>query len=109
MYAKLAYKYSMENEHHKTAKDERIAARVSSEYKLLFEKAAMMCGLSLTDFMTTSAIKEARRVLHEHQALVSLTESDSALFVDSLMNPRNTNELPELAEAFKKYKNTMER
>ena len=95
-------------ENHTSGKSERIAARVSREHKSLFEQAARMRGLSLTDFMTDSAYQEALRVLEQHQAVVHLHSESSANFIDALLNPRDPSELPALAKAFKKYKKHLE-
>ena len=85
------------------SKNERIAARVSKEHKSLFEHAARLQGLSLTDFMTHSAYEEALRVLKQHKITLSLNAKDSENFVDALLNQRKKKDLPVLADAFKQY------
>ncbi len=108
MYAKMAYIYLMNIQQSTLNKNERIAARVSKEHKSLFEQAARLRGLSLTDFMTHSAYEEALRVLDQHEIILHLNANDSARFVEELLNPRTTEELPVLAEAFRHYQSKQE-
>lgn len=86
-----------------TSKNERIAARVSKKHKSLFEQAARLRGLSLTDFMTNSAYDEALRILEQHETIISLSAADSSHFVDAVLNPRQKEDLPVLSDAFENY------
>ncbi|HEV2382986.1 MAG TPA: DUF1778 domain-containing protein [Terriglobia bacterium] len=69
-----------------TRKDERLEARVSAEAKALCQEAASLEGRSLTDFIVSSAVESARRILRE-RALIELSERDRNAFVESLLNP----------------------
>ena len=69
-----------------TRKDERLEARVSAEAKALCQEAASLEGRSLTDFIVSSAVESARRILRE-RALIELSQRDRNAFVNSLLNP----------------------
>lgn len=67
-------------------KEERLEARVSAEAKALCQEAASLEGRSLTDFIVSSAVETARRVLRD-RALIELSQRDRNAFVESLLNP----------------------
>ena len=85
------------------SKDERIYARVTGDHKQLFEKAAGIRGLSLTDFVVLSAYEKAVKVIKESDTLLHLNTHDSRHFVDALLNPRSAEDLPKLSGAFRKH------
>lgn len=64
----------------------RIEARVDRQRKKTIEKAAALEGRSVTDFVVTSALAEATRVIEAHTRM-ALTERDSAVFVEALLAP----------------------
>ncbi len=90
------------------AKDQRIATRVTEAHKSLFERAAMLKGLSLTDFMVSSAYDAAVKTLEDSQVLLTLSPDASLFFFESVLHPREPSELPELQEAFRHYRQSME-
>jgi uncharacterized protein (DUF1778 family) len=67
-------------------RDARLEARVPSETKILWERAAAVQGRKVTEFVVTSAVEAARRVLRESE-LSSLTRRDRIAFVEALLNP----------------------
>ena len=79
----------------------RIEARVSPETKALFQKAAILRGSTLTDFIVATVEAEACRVIEQHQTL-KLSMEESEAFVDALVNPPQPNDA--LNSAGKKYK-----
>lgn len=91
-----------------TPKDHRIAARLTKEHKSLFERAATLKGLSLTDFMVSSAYDAALKILNESQILITLSPADSRQFFESLLHPRDADELPELQNALNYYRQQIE-
>jgi uncharacterized protein (DUF1778 family) len=100
LYATLTYNRHMDTQILKqTAKDHRIAARVTGEHKSLFEQAAALKGLSLTDFMISAAYDAALKVLADSQIVLELGPEDSRVFVKSILQPREPTELPELQAA----------
>jgi|SRR5271169_1500890 len=89
-----------------TRKDERLEARVSAEAKALCQEAASIEGRSLTDFIVSSAVESARRILRE-RALIELSQRDRNAFVESLLNPPPPNQ--RLQEAARRYKRVFEK
>ena len=62
------YTVSMNTQPHKpTVKSNRIATRVTDEHKALFERAAYLRGLSLTDFIINSAYDAAIKTLRDSE------------------------------------------
>jgi len=87
-----------------TRKHDRLEARVSAEAKALCQEAASLEGRSLTDFIVSSAVESARRILRE-RALIELSQRDQNAFVESLLNPP----LPgrRLQEAARRYERVL--
>jgi uncharacterized protein (DUF1778 family) len=72
-------------------KSARIEARVSPETKALCEKAAVIQGSTLTEFVVSCAVETAKRTLRESE-LSELTRRDRIAFVEALLNPPAPNE-----------------
>ena len=70
----------------RTSKDERIEARVTSETKAVFARAAALQGRSVTDFMVQSTLEAAQRVIREHEYL-DLAQRDRMAFAEAVLNP----------------------
>lgn len=87
------------------SKSERLEARVTPQQKELLQYAAELQGLSLTDFVITSAQRIAEATIREH-SVISLTKRDSQAFAEALLNPRQPN--PELHAAFVRYSREVE-
>lgn len=68
------------------AADERLEARISRDQKRLFQRAAALKGVTLTDFVVSSAEAAAGRTLEEHDTL-RLSLEDRHRFVEALMSP----------------------
>lgn len=81
-------------------KSERLEARVTLQQKLLLQRAAELRGLSLTDFLVTSAQTAAETAIREHN-IITLTARDSIAFAEALLNPGEPNEA--LRAAFARY------
>jgi uncharacterized protein (DUF1778 family) len=82
----------------------RIEARVSARQKRLFERAAEIEGVTLTDFAISSMQRAAAAVLQE-QTTIELSQRNQRTFVDALMNPPEPNQaLREAAKAYSKMK-----
>lgn len=67
-------------------KKERIVARTSAEQKALIERAASLQGVTVADFIIASAYREAARTVERHRVL-QLSQRDSEVFAELLMNP----------------------
>jgi uncharacterized protein (DUF1778 family) len=71
------------------AKRERLEARVTADQKSLLQLAANIQGRSLTDFIISSAQAAAEETIRTRQ--IVLSARDSALFVETLLNPPEPN------------------
>jgi len=78
----------------------RIEARVSPKQKELFERAAAIEGVTLTDFAISTMHRAATAVVQEH-TVIELSMRNQRAFVGALMNPPEPNEA--LREAAKVY------
>jgi uncharacterized protein (DUF1778 family) len=82
----------------------RIEARVSSKQKRLFERAAAIEGVTLTDFAISSMQRAATSALQEHTR-IELSERNQRAFVEALKNPPEPNKaLREAAKAYARMK-----
>ena len=81
----------------------RIEARVSPKQKELFERAAAIEGVTLTDFAISSMQRAAARVVQEH-TIMELSVRNQRAFVEALQNPPEPNEV--LREAARAYMST---
>ncbi len=87
-------------------KDERLEARLTPEAKALCQEAAALEGRSITDFVVSSAVESAKRVLRERE-LIRLSQRETVAFVDSLLNPPAPND--RLRAAARRYKQVIGR
>ncbi|KWT78280.1 DUF1778 domain-containing protein [Candidatus Magnetominusculus xianensis] len=87
-------------------KGERLEARVSSEQKRLFKRAAQLQGSTLTDFVVSTLQAVATKVVKEHDEVMVLDEQDSKIFLSALLDT----ELPSgrLKKAAEHYKKIMD-
>ena len=67
-----------------TVRSQRLEARVTTEQKQLFVRAADLQGRSLTDFVITSAQAAALETVRAHDA-VRLSDRDRQAFVSALL------------------------
>lgn len=87
----------------KTSKEmTRFDTRISTDQKILFEKAASIGGYrSLTDFMILTMQQRAKEIIEERERVI-VSIRDSEIFFDAILNPAEPNK--ELQLAAKKYK-----
>lgn len=78
----------------------RIEVRIAAKQKRLFERAAAMQGVTLTDFAISSMQRAAANAVEEH-ARIELSERDQRAFVEALRNPPEPNSV--LRAAAKAY------
>jgi uncharacterized protein (DUF1778 family) len=82
----------------------RIEVRVGPKQKRLFERAAAIEGVTLTDFAISSMQRAAASAVQEH-AKIELSERNQRTFVEALMSPPEPNAaLREAAKAYKQMK-----
>lgn len=84
----------------------RLEARITKQQKALFMRAAQLAGLSLTDFVVTSAQERASRTLRDHDAMV-LGDRDSKAFVAALLTAPEPS--TRLRKAVQRYKARQQR
>ena len=80
---------------------ERLEARISSEQKALFQRAAELQGRTLTDFVVASVHESAVKAIAELEA-IRLTAAESRAFAEALLHPREP--IPELRTAAERYR-----
>lgn len=83
------------------AKNERLEARITTNQKTLFQKAARLSGRTLTGFVVAAAQEKAMDTVREYEGM-TLSARDTAAFVSALLNPP----APEarLRKAVRRYK-----
>jgi uncharacterized protein (DUF1778 family) len=86
-------------------KKDRIDLRLTPETKETIEKAAMISGQSLTDFVVAATTERAREVIRESDAIV-LSARDFARVLAALDTPPEPS--PALRRAAERYKKTFE-
>jgi uncharacterized protein (DUF1778 family) len=67
-------------------KVERLEARVSSQEKNLFARAAAIQGRTLSEFVVSSLHEAASRAIQNHE-VIQLTDRDRQAFISALLNP----------------------
>jgi len=88
-----------------SSQNSRLEARVSTHLKKLFVRAAKVQGVSLTDFIVTTAKKEAESIL-KLQTLINLSLHDMSLLVKNCIgNEKPNNKLRQAASRFKSTRN----
>lgn len=84
-----------------SAKKARLEARITTDQKALFQRAAALLGRSLTDFVVSSAQEIAARTVREHEAM-TLGARDRETFVAALLEaPAPGKRLRKAAERYK--------
>ena len=78
-----------------SGKSERLQARVNANTKDLIERAASLRGISVSDFLISSAYDAATKTIDEYE-VIHLNQQASKAFFDAIENP------PEANDAFKK-------
>jgi uncharacterized protein (DUF1778 family) len=82
-------------------RSERLEARISSEQKALFQRAADLQGRTLTDFVIMSVHESAVKAIAELE-VIRLTAADSRAFAEALLHPREP--IPDLRTAAERYR-----
>jgi len=80
---------------------QRLEARITAQQKHLLQRAAELCGRSLTDFVVSSAQEAALKTLEQH-TVVALGARDQRTFVEALLRPPAPN--VRLRAAWRRYK-----
>lgn len=79
----------------------RLEARVSSDQKVFFQRAASLAGQTLSEFVIDSTQQAAARLVQEHE-LIRLSREEQAAFVAALLEPAEPGE--RLRQAAQNYR-----
>jgi uncharacterized protein (DUF1778 family) len=74
----------------RTEKIDRIDLRITKDQKEVLARAAGLSGLSLSSFLVTKALDEARKIVSRSDSIV-LTDRDRDLFFSLLKRPPKPN------------------
>lgn len=72
------------------AKEQRLEARITEKQKELFQYAAAIQGVSLTDFVVHNLQEKAMQLVKDHEVMI-LSEEDRTVFINALLNPTKPN------------------
>ena len=86
-------------------KGERLEARVTAELKAMFQRAADLKGLTLTDYVINSLVDSSQQVIRDHEVL-TLTGRNREVFLEALMSPPPAS--PKLVSALARYRKSIE-
>jgi uncharacterized protein (DUF1778 family) len=99
--------YNLTNHHEITmptladTKEDRLQVRLNTDAKLMLQRAAGYNHKTVSQFVLTTALAEAERVIREHES-IALSAADWKIFHEALNNPPPPNAA--LRAAFAKYK-----
>jgi uncharacterized protein (DUF1778 family) len=86
-------------------KGDRLEARVTAELKAMFQRAADLKGLTLTDYVINSLVDSSQQVIRDHEVLTLVGRNRDAL-LNALMNPPPPS--PRLVAALARYRKSIE-
>jgi len=91
LYGNLPYSRAMSRSVHKSERQaaprpQRLELRVGSQQKNLFQRAADLQGLTLTEFVTVTLVAAAKDAIKE-AGLITLTTQDQEVFFEALASP----------------------
>ena len=92
-------------EQQQRVKGERLEARVTAELKAMFQRAADLRGLTLTDYVINSLVDSSQQVIRDHELLI-WSGRNREVFLQALMNPPPAS--PKLVAALARYKEGIE-
>lgn len=91
--------------HERPLKEQRLEARVPSELKEMFQRAAELKGLTLTDYVINVLVDNSQQVIRDHEVL-TWTGRNRDVFLRALMNPPPPS--PSLVAALSRYRKMVE-
>jgi uncharacterized protein (DUF1778 family) len=86
-------------------KSERLEARVPVELKTMFQRAADLEGVTLSDFVIRSLVEKSRSTIREHE-VITLSGRNRDVFLEALRNPPAVS--PRLAAALNQLRGRAE-
>ncbi len=90
MYGKKCILDSEDTAMVKTEKMDRIDLRVTREQKEVLARAAAISGVSMSSFLVSNALSEAKKIVSKNDT-ISLSTRDRDLFYSLLKNPPKPN------------------
>jgi len=97
--------YPGEDRQQRVSKGERLEARVTSELKAMFQRAAELRGLTLTDYMINTLVDSSQQVIRDHDVL-TLTSRNREAFLQGLISPPQPSS--RLVSALARYRKSVE-
>lgn len=88
-------------ETHEKPRNARLEARVSSEQKELFQRAASLTGRTLSELVIDSTQEAAKKIVQEHE-VIRLSREEQMAFVSALLMPSDPG--PRLQKAVQGYR-----
>ncbi len=88
----------MRTEAHERTKTPRFNIRMPENVRALIDQAAALEGRSTSDFVLTSAAAKARETIESHQR-ITLSQRDSMIFAEAMLNPPKANDRLQAAVA----------
>jgi uncharacterized protein (DUF1778 family) len=88
-----------------TTKEDRLQVRLNADAKSMLQRAAGYHHKTVSQFVLTTALTEAEKVIREHES-IALSTADWKVFCEALDNPPPPNAA--LREAFAKYQKAVE-
>ena len=92
--------------HDQSRKDNRLQIRIDEEAYYVLEKAAHYKHGSLSRFIREASLKEAKKIINEHENM-SLSDQDWSILMEALSSPVKPNEA--LKKAYTSYKKTVQK
>jgi uncharacterized protein (DUF1778 family) len=87
------------------AKSERLVARATPKTKSLLERASLLEGRSLSDFILQKATEAAVKTIADYEVVI-LTENEREAFFNALLHPPAPSE--KAMEAARRYREKMQ-
>lgn len=85
------------------AKSARLAARLSTDQKMILTRAAALAHQPLSQFIVASAINAAEETIRRHETMV-LSTRDAYAVMDALLHPKPASErLHRVAERYRSF------
>lgn len=89
------------NEQQEKPRNARLEARVPSEQKDLFQRAATLTGRTLSELVIDSTQEAAMKIVREHE-VISLSREEQIAFVSAMLTPAEPG--ARLRKAVQKYR-----
>jgi uncharacterized protein (DUF1778 family) len=83
----------------------RLEARVDPQAKALWQEAAKLKGVSLTDFVVATMTESAIETIKAHRA-IKLSREETETFIEAILNPGEPN--PAILAAWQEHKRILE-